>query len=403
MTALTAYVLKMYPRFSETFIVSEILAREAAGERFMIISLRPPTDARFHPELARVQSPVVYVDRASSPRRLWATLRAAGEHPSLERGIAKQLPELLRAEASDAEQAVALARLVHEHGITHLHAHFGSMATTVARLAGLITGTPYSFTAHAKDIFHESVVHEDLLRKIMDAHHVVTISNFNLRHLAREFGADAASRLTLIYNGLELSRFPFREPAPITDPVRLLSVGRLVEKKGFPLLIDAVHRLRERGVNVRCTIIGDGALAADLQQQIDSLGLTDHVRLTGPRTQAEIISAFRDHDLFVAPFVVGADGNADGLPTVLLEAMASGLPVIASDVTAVPEVVIDHRTGILVRTGDREDLVRGIERALSPTTDRVGLAQRARALIEEQFDSARQASALASAQKGEVR
>src|SRR5690606_15619131 len=145
------YVLKMYPRFSETFIVSEILAREAAGEEIVIFSLRPPIDARFHPELARVQAPVIQVGRSSSPRRLWEVWGAAMADPELAPGMAAQLGELVRAGVDDAEQALAVAMLAREHGVSHLHAHFASMATTVARLASLLTDLPFSFTAHAKD------------------------------------------------------------------------------------------------------------------------------------------------------------------------------------------------------------------------------------------------------------
>src|SRR5699024_3917942 len=147
-----AYVLKMYPRFSETFIVSEILAREAAGEEIVIFSLRPPADARFHPELARVQAPVIQVGRSSSPRRLWETWGATMAAPELARSLGAHLDELVAAGVDDAEQALSVAMLAREHGVTHLHAHFASMATTVARLAGLLTDLPYSFTAHAKDI-----------------------------------------------------------------------------------------------------------------------------------------------------------------------------------------------------------------------------------------------------------
>src|SRR5699024_8681498 len=152
-----AYVLKMYPRFSETFIVTEILAREAAGEDIVIFSLRPPNDARFHPELARVQAPVIQVGRSAGPRRLWETWREATADPQLEAGAAANIGELIAAEVDEAEQALEVARLAREHGIEHLHAHFASLATTVARLAGRISAIPYSFTAHAKDIFHRDV------------------------------------------------------------------------------------------------------------------------------------------------------------------------------------------------------------------------------------------------------
>ncbi|HEX7353045.1 glycosyltransferase [Brachybacterium sp.] len=382
-----AYVLKMYPRFSETFIVSEILAREAAGEEIVIFSLRPPIDARFHPELARVQAPVIQVGRSSSPRRLWERWGAAMADPELAGSVSAQLHELVGAGVDDAEQALTVAMLAREHGVTHLHAHFASMATTVARLAALLTDLPYSFTAHAKDIFHRDVEDEDLARKLRDADHAVTISEYNRSHLRSRFGARDTDRLELVRNGLELERFPYRGRTDLAEVPLLLGVGRLVEKKGFDQLIDVVHALREEGREVRAEIVGDGPLREELAARIDELGLQQQVRLLGPRTQEEVRHLLEEADLFVAPFVIGADGNADGLPTVLLEAMATGIPCVAASVTAVGEVILDGRTGWLVPTGDTAALVGAVREALDPATDRQALTDAARELVTAEYDS----------------
>ena len=389
-----AYVLKMYPRFSETFIVSEILAREAAGEEIVIFSLRPPADARFHPELARVQAPVIQVGRSSSPRRLWETWGAAMADPELARSLGAHLDELVAAGVDDAEQALSVAMLAREHGVTHLHAHFASMATTVARLAGLLTDLPYSFTAHAKDIFHRDVEDADLARKLRDADHAVTISEYNRRHLRARFGEETTAGLELVRNGLELERFPYRRRAELAEVPVLLGVGRLVEKKGFDQLIDVVHALRTEGRAVRAEIVGDGPLREQLAARIDELGLRQHVRLLGPRTQEEVRQLLEEADLFVAPFVIGADGNADGLPTVLLEAMATGIPCVAASVTAVGEVVRGGSTGWLVPTGDTAALVDAVREALDPATDRLALTDAARELVAAEYDSASQARRL---------
>lgn len=388
------YVLKMYPRFSETFIVSEILAREAAGEEIVIFSLRPPSDARFHPELARVQAPVLQVGRSASPRRLWEVWGAAMSDPELAGGMSAQLHELVGAGADDAEQALAVAMLAGEYGVTHLHAHFASMATTVARLAALVTDLPYSFTAHAKDIFHRDVEDEDLARKLRDADHAITISEYNRQHLGARFGAEETARLELVRNGLELERFPFRDHTALGTVPQLLGVGRLVEKKGFDQLIDTVHALRGEGREVRADIVGDGPLREQLAAQIRKLGLEEQVRLLGPRTQEEVRVLLEQADLFVAPFVIGADGNADGLPTVLLEAMATGIPCVAAEVTAVGEVIIDGRTGWLVPSGDTPALVAAVREALDPATDRRARTAAARELVEAQYDSRGQAATL---------
>lgn len=395
---LTGYVLKMYPRFSETFVVSEILAREAAGDEIVIFSLRPTTDVRFHPELARVRARVVHVDRPSRPAGAWEVLRATARTPGLDVGLA--LPDLADAAADDAVQALAVARLAREHGVTHLHAHFGSMATTVARLAGRVAGLPYSFTAHAKDIFHEDVDDADLARKLADAHHVVTVSDHNLEHLRTRFPAET-SRLRRVYNGLELDRFPFAPSTRGAGPLRVAAVGRLVEKKGFDLLLLAVARLRAEGADLVVDVAGDGPLAEPLASLSTDLGLDDVVTFRGPSAQHEVRALLQTSDVFVAPCVVGADGNADGLPTVLLEAMASGVPCIASDVTGIPEVVHDG-TGLLVPTGDVPALVDALRRVADPGFDARPLVEAARALVESSFDSHRLAADLAALEAVEV-
>ena len=394
------YVLKMYPRFSETFIVSEILAREAAGEEIVIFSLRPPGDTRFHPELARVQAPVIQIGRASSPRRLWETWGRAMDEPDLGAGMSQHLDQLVAASVDDAEQALAVALAAREHGVSHLHAHFASMATTVARLASLISGVPYSFTAHAKDIFHRDVEDEDLRRKLADADHAVTISEYNRRHLRARFGVAGTATLKLVRNGLEMQRFPYRRRTDLAEVPHLIGVGRLVEKKGFAQLIDTVYALREDGREVRADIVGDGPLRADLAAQIDELDLTDHVRLLGPRTQEEVRLLLAEADLFVAPFVIADDGNADGLPTVLLEAMASGIPCVAAEVTAVGEVIVDGRTGWLVPSGDTGALLQAVTEALDPDTDRLARTDAARELVTACYDSRSQALRLRELAEG---
>ncbi|MDF9278668.1 glycosyltransferase family 4 protein [Arthrobacter sp. EH-1B-1] len=391
------YVLKIYPRFSETFIVTEILAREAAGEDLEIFSLRPPVDPRFHPELARVKAPVTYVARPQKLSEGWPIIAAAHNViPNFAQRFAALLPDLAECEASEVHQGVELATRVTERGITHLHAHFGSIAARTARIASALTGVPFSFTAHAKDIYHEQVDQAELIRLIQAAHHTVTVSDFNYRYLSTLAPA-ASGRLHRVYNGLELSRFHFREPAPVHMPFRIAAVGRLVEKKGFSLLIDAVAALVRSGVQVDVRIAGGGELADSLADRVRLLGLSDQIHLLGPRTQSEVIELLRWADVFAAPCIIGADGNADGLPTVLLEAMAMGVVCIGSDVTGIPEVLggMDGAaTGLLVRAGNVEDLILALRTTASDSFDRTATALAARSLIERCFDSRSQSAQL---------
>jgi colanic acid/amylovoran biosynthesis glycosyltransferase len=384
----TAYVLKMYPRFSETFILGELLARERAGERLEVISLRQPVDGRFHAALAQLKAPVTYLPTTSSASEAWRQLRNAR---SARQAITAHLDELLDAEAGDAVQAVRLAELVRERGIGHLHAHFASVATTVARLASLLSGVPYSFTAHAKDIYHQSVDAEDLRRKLADAHHVVTVSDYNLAHLRETYGPDA-DRVQRVYNGLDLTDAAWSDPADRAPLI--VAVGRLVEKKGFDVLLDALALLHQRRPEARAVIAGDGALADDLRAQRDRLGLQDVVHLPGPVPQTEVRDLLARAAVFAAPCVVGPDGNRDGLPTVLLEAMAAGAPAVSTDVTGIPEVVRDEETGLLVPQHDPVRLAAALERLVTDRALASRLSRAARALVESSFDVHVQARAL---------
>lgn len=383
-----AYVLKMYPRFSETFIVNEILAHEAAGVDLRIVSLRPPTDGRFHPALAEVRAPVTYLDhRGLRSSSLWDLLRRRSVEG---RDLADVLPQLLAADVGDAVQALELAELAERDGIDHLHAHFGSVATTVARLASLLTGIPYSFTAHAKDIFHDDVDDRDLGTKIDDAATCITVSDFNARHLRRL--TEHPSRITRVYNGLHLDRFPFDDRGE--RPPSVIAVGRLVEKKGFADLVSAVRLIRERGRDVTCRIVGSGPLEGALRDQVDAADLGDVVELTGPLPQHAVADAVRSASVMVAPCVVGDDGNRDGMPTVLLEAMALGTPCIATPVTGVPELIRHGHNGVLVPERDPGALATEILTLIDDTERRRALAHEARRTIEADFDIVRQAAQL---------
>lgn len=407
-----AYVLKMYPRFSETFIVSEILAREAAGEDLIIFSLRPTTDTRFHPELARVKAPVIQIERPSSARSFWQTWQEGTQNPQLSSRLQAHLGDITELGHDDAVQAMGVARLALEHEVTHLHAHFASVATTVARAASALSGVPYSFTTHAKDIFHESVEPADLVRKVADADHVIAISDYNHSFLHRILGQELSERLVVVRNGLELDRFPYRPriaTRPDTPPSAvpsLLAVGRLVEKKGFAHLLTALALLRDNGLPCRLDLVGTGPLEAELRELIDTLGLTELVALHGALTQSEVRDMFVTHDLLVAPFVIGADGNADGLPTVLLEGMATGIPCIAGTVTAVPEVIIHDETGWLVDGDDSTQIASTIAEVVhrlreNPASIRE-ITDAARDLVCREHDSHSQARTLADLVNGGI-
>jgi glycosyltransferase involved in cell wall biosynthesis len=376
-----AYVLKRYPRFSETFIVNEILAHEAAGVELSIFALRPPADSHFQPAIARVRAPVTYLQNGSGRANdFWNLLQ-----PRL-----KNRPERLKrlvgaadCEGLDVFQALQLAQMLQERGVDHIHAHFATSAASVARMASLMTGIPFSFTAHAKDIFHENVDPVALQEKLTDAASVVTVSDFNREFLHRMFGC-ADEKLHRIYNGLPLELFPFEVPRN-RSPL-ILGVGRLVEKKGFSDLIAACTILDEQHIDFRCEIIGAGELAATLQRQIKESQLEAKVELRGSLPTDEVVRSFRRASVMAAPCITASTGDRDGLPTVLLEAMAVGTPCVASAVTGIPEVVRNRKTGLLIEEQNPAALAAALRQILNDEGLRVQLAQSARRLIEEQFD-----------------
>lgn len=377
---LVGYVLKMYPRFSETFIVNEILAHEAAGAAIEIFSLRPPADGRFHANLALVRAPVTYLPTGLKAATVWEALdRAQHTLP----GLWEHMDALTSVAVDDALQSIELAVLVVQRGIEHLHAHFGSVATTVARLAARLAGVPYSFTAHAKDIFHDDVDPADLRAKIADAALTVTVSDYNLAYLRHTIEA-APDRLERVYNGVDLVRFPY--VAPADRPRDIVAVGRLVEKKGFTDLIDACGLLRDADVAFRCRIVGAGPEEAHLRGRIVAHRLADRVELLGARPQDDVVALVGAAAVLAAPCLVGADGNRDGLPTVLLEAMALGTCCVATPVTGIPEAVQDGITGLLVAQRRPDELAGALRRLLDDAPLRVRLAGAARTRAETHFD-----------------
>jgi glycosyltransferase involved in cell wall biosynthesis len=383
------YVVKRYPRFAETFVVSEILAHEAAGMELEIFSLYPPNDTHFQDRLARVRAPVTYLAcEGLRGVEFWAAIQqAAGLVP----GVCAELDSLRGEEARDVYQGLLVAREVRARNIGHLHAHFASVATAVTRIAARLARVPYSFTAHAKDIFHASVNPDAFRRKLVDAAAVVTVSDYNVTYLRDSYGA-AASHVRRIYNGLDFTHL--EASSPRERPRRIVAVGRLVEKKGFAHLVDACRILANRGRQFECLIIGTGSQEMALRGQIERLQLASCVRLLGPRPGGEVLQYMRSAAVCAVPCVVGSDGDRDGLPTVLLESMAVGTPCVASDVTAIPEAIHDGVTGFVVPQKDPVALAAACERLLEDSNLRVDIATQARKLVETEFDVRRNSGEL---------
>ncbi len=391
-----AYILKMYPRFSETFIVNEILELERQGVDVRIYSLRKPDDGRFHPSLARVKANVVYAPQypQMEPERVRAAHLAVAAARPAEYAA-------LRAYAEGLEQPFGLKRFLQagfiaahllKHPVDALHAHFASSATRVASMVTRLTGIPYSFTAHAKDIFHEEVSPASLQRKIAGARFVVTVSRYNQAYL-RQIQNGAGGDVRCLYNGIDLRHFK-PNPRVAREPGLILSVGRLVEKKGFVPLIHACALLALRGLDFRCEIVGAGEQQALLARLIADLRLDGRVSLAGPKPQDAVLAAYQRAAVFALPCIIAKDGNRDGLPTVMLEAMAAGLPVVATTVTGNPEIVDDGVNGLLVPPEDVPALAEALARLLQDETLRREMGAAARSKVEQCFDVRRNVAQL---------
>jgi len=402
------YVLKRFPRFSETFILNEILELERQGVKVHIFSLmQPPPQAR-HQLLSKLRAPVIYLPRSNGLKR-WKVVSGLSDEDQFENDIescfandklpfAEFFPDRNAQQASHlCFQATTLAMFAASHGIQHLHAHFASNATTVALLASRLSEIPFSFTAHARDIYHtytDQCVDDDLRRrKIAEARFVVTVSDYNRDHLQTLADLWARNRIYRLYNGVNLSRFNSKITNRQID--LFVAVGRLVEKKGFQYLINACEILQQRNRQFRCEIVGDGPQQDVLAQQICDAGLTEKVKLAGAKPQELLIDYMKHAAAVVLPCVVSSSGDRDGLPTVLLEGMAMGLPVISTRVAGVPEIVDHEETGLLVSPENSLELANAMERVLDDPARCKVMGEAARQKSEHLFDLRKNVATLA--------
>lgn len=359
--------MKRFPRLSETFILNEILELERQGVPVEIFSLMEPAEELTHGALKKVKSQVTYLPNSSHLRHLQIREREYMEGNFGERKFKEVLGCKGSIEASVLFlKAAALAGLAQSKGVKHLHAHFGTTPTTVAMLASRLSRIPYSFTAHARDIFHESVDVGQLKEKIAEARFVVTVSDYNRRYLVNLSGEKMASKIHRLYNGIDLTRF---QPVASThrEPGLILAIGRLVEKKGFCHLIEACRLLKNWDRPFRCLIVGEGPERAALEQQISVLKLQDQVILEGALPQERVVEMLKRAFVFVLPCVTSKTGDQDALPTVLLESLAMGLPAISTNLVGIPEIVVHGETGFLAPPEDSTILAESINKVLANT------------------------------------
>jgi glycosyltransferase involved in cell wall biosynthesis len=406
------YLLRSYPRLSQTFVLNEILALEKIGVSIQIFALTNPREKVVQMQVDQVLAPVHYLDESIQPRRIGSILKEHVEvarlyisgyirslfyvatHPKIDQGY------IVSSRWECFLQAVHLIYVLRlqegETGkkIDHLHAHFAHDPTLIAYLVHLMTGLPFSFTAHARDLYQ--VPEKVLTDRIRSARAVITCCGANLEYLNR-IAPSQKSKFSLIYHGVNLKDFqPVSNPganSPPNGPL-ILSVGRLVEKKGFQDLLEALFIVKKRGEDFRCAIYGDGPLSQQLERWIEEHGMMGEVILKGDRTQQELISVYQNATLFVLTPVQTDDGDRDGIPNVLVEAMAVGLPVITTAVSGIPELVENNQNGLLCRPRDVEGISSGIIELLRNAEKRRQLGSAGSKKVMEQFDIAQAAKRL---------
>ncbi|SLN19923.1 glycosyltransferase family 4 protein [Oceanibacterium hippocampi] len=384
-----AFILKGYPRLSETFIAQEIHALERLGLDIRIVSLRHPTDKARHPVHGEIRAQVGYLPEYlhHEPLRVLGALARVWRRPRFADALAAWWRDLKRDPTRNRVrrfgQALVLAAEL-DPSVGRLHAHFLHTPASVARYASLLSGLPWSCSAHAKDIWTSPAW--EIREKLAELDWLVTCTAANADFLAAL--APGPDLVQLVYHGLDLDRFPAPERSPESTgqggPLRLLTVARAVEKKGLDDLLKALAMLPP-SLDWRWEHIGGGPDLPRLKSWAAEAGLSPRISWRGAAPQAAVIAACRDADLFVLPSRIAADGDRDGLPNVLMEAQSQRLACVATAVSAIPELIKDSETGLLVAPDDPAALAAAIERAGRDPDLRDRLAERALANLRENF------------------
>lgn len=387
-----AFVLKGYPRLSEGFIAHEIRALEQRGLDIRIVSLRRPTDHHTHPVHREIKAPVNYLPEYlyREPIRTWRGWRASWRRPGYRHALRVWLRDLLRDPTPNRirrfGQALVLASELPPE-VAHLHAHFLHTPASVARYTGLLTDLRWSCSAHARDIWTSP--DWEKREKLADCRWTVTCTSANCEHLKGL--APAPNRVELLYHGLDFERFPVpqtqrsqRDGQIASDPVIILSVGRAVEKKGYQDLLDALAAL-PAALNWQFVHVGGGPLLPRLKARARERGIAHKLSWLGAQPYDEVLRQYANADLFVLASRVATDGDRDGLPNVLMEAQSQGLACIATRISAIPELIEDGLTGLLIPQRDNVALSAALQRLIVEPATRERLGEAGKRRVREHF------------------
>jgi len=378
------YLYSRYPVISQTFCDAEMLALERLGLDLTIGSIYSPLTSLRHEHISSLRAPIHYAPPQEILRVSEKKAKIAGRWPRnlVERHDERYGP-VVKAEQR-ARNALYFADFFARNGVDHVHVHFANRAAHTAVFLKEISGIPFSVTAHGQD-FMKDLGSDDLLREICAAAEFVAAETDYSRELLRQRCPDSACKIHRVYNGIDLERFPAPALATMNHVPRIISVGRLVEFKGFEHVIDACAELARRGFDFSCDIIGDGPLRDRLRLKVDSLNLSSRVNLLGSLSQGAVLEKLQTADLFTLASVTDSEGASDVFPTVIVEAMASARPVVSTRLAGIPELMIDGETGLLVSPADTTALTEALQKLLCDRELRVRYGCAGRARIEQQF------------------
>jgi glycosyltransferase involved in cell wall biosynthesis len=402
-------ILKGYPRISETFISNEILLLEQLGFSIRIFSMRRPRENFAHASVDRIRADVDYLPEtllAPLPRFLYHHLRLARKIPQTYRQTLALAIRRFRRTRKPAtfkhflQAGFLVEKLLPGRRLAHLHAHFAHSPASVALFASRLSGIGFSFTAHAKDIYTSDPA--QLAEKLQCARFAVTCTEYNRRHLNR-LAAGSGANIYRIYHGIDINQFDGERDRRGGGPYRILTVARLTAKKGLPTVYEAVRQLHRQGLPVAHTLIGDGEDRRQILTLIRDLGISSICCWLGTQPHSVVQEHYRRADVFALGCRVAANGDRDGIPNVLMESMAMGVPVVATAVSAIPELVQNEQTGLLVPPNDPQRLADAIARVLGDAALRRRLTATARKRVQERFDNQRLIEELAAIYRTEVK
>jgi glycosyltransferase involved in cell wall biosynthesis len=375
-----AYLFERFPSFGQTFCYREVAELERQGASIQVYSIRRPVDEPEQDWDEQIVRRIHYLpEEPALVREVDAALRRGKLPGEVREAVEKwgRQSDFLR-----LYQAIHIGLRMQENNLRHVHAHFAGMAARTAFWINKFFGIPFSFTAHANDIFAPRNFVVSLSKLMESAAAIVTVSDYAARHL-REGFPESAARIHRVYNGVNLSLFHPSDPG--SGIPAIVSVGRLIEKKGFADLIKACGLLTARGRGFVCEIIGEGPLEGALRAQIAEAGLESCVKLAGPLTQSQIALRLAHATIFVLPCTREEGGGMDNLPTVIMEAMAAGLPVISTPLAGIPEMVEHEVNGELVPEHDPPAICAAMERLISDPQRARRLGDRGRQIAREKF------------------